>query len=833
LFKRILASLIILPITLFLVWGYLSLRNSAKKNKDIFSILPSNPVILVEFHHVSTLQKKLVSAKKSSLFHQLLLVKEFKESFDLLSKALQNSKDESSIHHALKSNDLYLSFYSLRGNNVGGFFSVQLANDIDRKVLFNFLETTLNAKASKGDNNDLFSIKLRNGKTFYAYFLNSILSVSNNELLLKDSWLKLMEEQPPNTSLPFANLQDFSNEFSDLSVYYQSKNLQSISNPELLRFLPFSDEISPDSWLSADFDFNDKYALANGFIQSSKTNIPACGSFQMGSIIPATISTLDWRFKDLKLLPISDTSISHLKLKDSFTNEIAFVKLMRFGTLKQDKKYLVYKLEPEFKINSFLHKYDSTFQFHNYTDSILSIKSEILNIDTFLQSKYLAVKQIGNYVVCAENTDNLKLYVEQIKLNNVLANNLKYAKCFDINFRQCSRIKINHFAQQEYSISKGLANSNATNFSFYSVSNNGKQIMQNYLLNVADTNFDVPLYSWKSQVTEKVKSISYLTFKKDSLKSIAVVSNNKIDLYNLIGNVIKTITFSDTILNNSFKVRSPKSGNLYLVVATSNKIFAIDARGSIVKGFPVRLSSNIKNTKLIYGKNDEPRILVQTSKQLMMLDMKGSAVDGWNNAYLSAEPITEIFKASVNDKVIYTYLGSDTYIHSIDSKGKKDKVLDSLTSDLRSFNTSQIDKSNLLFFNPQTSYKYDLSTKKLNKVLDDKRVLSISKYDASSDLVLAQKGLYKSNADLTNLKLIYAIDCKSAVLEKFELLNNDFIIIRENSNSTSKLISIKDRKLVWTAKSSIMPELIPDLDNFGNLGIVTIEQGKIYLQYLK
>ena len=818
---------------MFLVWGYLSLRNSAKKNKDIFSILPSNPVILLEFHHVSTLQQKLVSSKKSSLFHQLLLINEFKESFDLLSKALQNSKDELSIHHALKSNDLYLSFYSLRGNSVGGFFSVQLANDIDRKVLFNFLETTLNAKASKGDNNDLFSIKLRNGKIFYAYFLNSILSVSNNELLLKDSWLKLMEEQPSNTSLPFANLQDFSNEFSDLSVYYQSEKLQNISNPEVFRFLPLSDDVSSETWLSADFDFNDQYAFANGFIQTSKTNIPACGSFQMGSIIPATISTLDWRFKDLKLLPNSDTSISHLKLKDSFTKEIAFVKLMRFGTLKQDKKYLVYKLEPEFKINSFLKKYDSTFQYHNYSDSVLSIKSELLNVDTFLQSKYLAVKQIGNYVVCAENTDNLKLYVEQIKLNNVLANNLKYAKCFDINFRQCSRIKINHFAQNENSISKGLANSNAIDFSFYSVSNNGKQIMQNYLLNVADTNFDVPLYSWKSQVTEKIKSISFLTFKKDSLKSIAVVSNNKIDLYNLIGNVIKTITFSDTILNYSFKVRSPKSGNLYLVVATTNKIFAIDARGNIVKGFPVRLSSNIKNTKLIYGKNDEPRILVQTTKQLMMLDMKGSAVDGWNNPSLIAEPISEIFKASVNDKIIYTYLGSDTYIHSIDSKGKKDKVLDSISLDLRNFNSSQIDKSNLLFYNPQTSYKYDLATKKLNKVLDDKRVLSLSKYDASSDLILAQNGLFKSNSELSNLKLIYAINSKNAELEKFELHNDHFIIVRDIPSSTSKLFSVNDGQLICTVKSSIMPELIPDLDNFGNLGIVTIDQGKIYLQYLK
>lgn len=818
---------------MFLVWGYLSLRNSAKKNKDIFSILPSNPVILLEFHHVSSLQQKLVSSKKSSLFHQLLLINEFKESFDLLSKALQNSKEESSIHHALKSNDLYLSFYSLRANSVGGFFSVQLANDIDRKVLFNFLETTLNAKASKGDNNDLFSIKLRNGKTFYAYFLNSILSVSNNELLLKDSWLKLIEEQPPNTSLPFANLQDFSNEYSDLSVYYQSKKLQNISNPEILRLLPLSDEVSPESWLSADFDFNDQYAIANGFIQTSKTNIPACGGFQMGSIIPASISTLDWRFKDLKLLPNSDTSISHLKLKDSFTKEIAFVKLMRFGTLKQDIKYIVYKLEPEFKINSFFQKYDSTFQYHNYSDSVLSIKSELLNIDTFLQSKYLVVKQIGSYVICAENTDNLKLYVEQIKLNNVLANSLKYAKCFDINFRQCSRIKINHFAQKEYSISKELSNSNAIDFSFHSVSNNGKQIMQNYLLNAANTNFDPPLYSWKSQVTEKVKSISYLTYKKDSLKSIAVVSNNKIDLYNLMGNVINTITFSDTILNYSFKVRSPKSGNLYLVVATSNKIFAIDARGKIVKGFPVRLSSNIKNTKLIYEKNDEPRILVQTTKQLIMLDLKGSAVDGWNNASLIAEPISKVFKASVNGKIIYTYLGTDTYIHSIDSKGKKDKVLDSISLDLRNFNCSQIDKSNLLFFNAQTNYKYDLSTKKVNKVLDDKRVLSLSKYNASSDFILAQNGLYKSNADLTDLKLIYAIDSKSAELEKFELLNNDFIMLRDNSNSTSNMIRVNDGQLLWTAKSSIMPELIPGLDNFGNLGIVTVEQGRIYLQYLK
>ena len=139
----------------------------------------------------------------------------------------------------------------------------------------------------------------------------------------------------------------------------------------------------------------------------------------------------------------------------------------------------------------------------------------------------------------------------------------------------------------------------------------------------------------------------------------------------------------------------------------------------------------------------------------------------------------------------------------------------------------------MLFYNLQTSYKYDLATKKLSKVLDDKRVLSLSKYDASSDLILTQKGLYKSNADLTNLKLIYATDCKSAVLEKFELLNNDFIITRENSNSTSKLFCVNDGQLVCTVKSSIMPELIPDLDNFGNLGIATIEQGKIYLQYLK
>jgi len=818
---------------LFLVWGYLSLRNSAKKNKDIFSILPSNPVILLEFHHVSTLQQKLVSSKKSSFFHQLLLIKEFKESFDLLSKALQNSKDESSIHHALKSNDLYLSFYSLRGNNVGGFFSAQLANDIDRKVLFNFLETTLNAKVSEGDKNDLFSIKLRNGKAFYAYFLNSILSVSNNELLLKDSWLKLMDEQSQNTTVPFANLQEFSNEFSDISVYYQSKKLQNISNPEILRFLPLSDDVSPETWLSADFDFNDKYAFANGFIQTSKANVPECGSFQMSSIIPATISTLDWRFKGLKLLPDANTSMSHLKLKNSFTKEFAFVKLMKFGTLKQDEKYLVYKLEPEFKINSFFQRYDSTFQYHNYSDSVLSIQSELLNVDTFLHSKYLVVKQLGSYVICAENIDDLKLYVEQIKLNNVLSNNLKYAKFFENNFRQCSRIKICHFPQKKYSLSKDSASSNAIDFSFYSVSNNGKQIMQNYLLNVADTNFDSPLYSWKSQVSEKVKSISFLTFKKDSLKSIALVSNNKIDLYNLFGNVIKSITFSDTILNSSFKVKSPKSGNLYLVVATSNKIFAIDARGNMVKGFPVRLNSKVKNIKLIQGKNDEPRILVQTAKQLMMFDMKGSAVDGWNSTNFITEPISEIFKTSVNDKISYTYLGSDSYIHSIDSKGKKDKVLDSISSDLRSFNSSQIDKSNLLFYNSQITYKYDILAKSLTKVLDEKKILSLSKYDASSDLILAQNGLFKSNSELSNLKLIYAINSKGAELEKFELHNDDFIIIRDIPSSTSKLISAKDGQLVWTAKSSIMPELIPELDNFGNLGIVTIEQGKIALQYLK
>lgn len=813
-----------------MVWGYLSLRNNARKNKDLIALIPDNAALIVEFHNLKTLSNKLQSKNDSSLSKYLLSLNYFKSALDFYKKVTNKVASESSVLHAIGSNDVYLSFYKLKDKKLGYFFTIQLPNDIDRKSIYNFVEKSLDAKLSADVNGDLLKLTDRAGTVYFAYYINNVLSISNDDLLLKNSWLKISDQNQKISSPPFAKLLELSNEFADVSIYYHSKYAKEVCTSEILNLIPPTNS-NIYSWASADFDVDDQLAFANGFIQSSTRKMPECGRFQMGEFIPANISKLSWNYRDEISSSEMDSNNFKLKLSDIFTNEVANISLNRFGKINHKLNYLLCKLKPEKSLSQFFIQQDSAFQWHHFIDSTLMIKSNFFKCDSIFKCKEFVAYQSADFLLLAESKEAMKIYLEQINLGNNIFRNAQLKKSFDNTFRTCSSIQLIRNSYLNDTLKSDTEKSNS--FSCYAISNNGKQMLHNYLVGVESiAEVNAPIYSWRKELKEKISSLHALSYKNDSIRTIAAISDSKIYFFDYSGKLFSELTFPDTLQNICLEFTSKKSSNTYLVTASKNKIFMLDARGKMLNGFPIKIKSlQIKAITLLKGKNDEQRLLVQTTQSLQMFDLKGASVEGWNDPKFRSSPVSDVFRTKINDKVSYLYLGTDDNMHLIDSKGKNDKLFDSLTVDLKMFHSTQIDQSTILFYHSNVSYKYDVLLKKLSACFDKKQLISTIKYQDEKNYFIFSDGIFVSEIGINNLSLLKKHPYRLASLSLPEFNSRNDVLISEMNRH--ELLDIVREKVIWTGTSTSSPVFLPYFDSFQNTVVLTFNNSILSAQYLK
>jgi hypothetical protein len=131
LFRRILASLIIIPILLLLVYGYLQLRKSTANNKDALSVLPENAMVLMEWHGMNDLIEDIKNAYDSSLQKHFLNQQYISSCFHFMETIKQNISNENGLVNAFKSNNVYTALYQSSNKSYNWFFCTTIPKEID------------------------------------------------------------------------------------------------------------------------------------------------------------------------------------------------------------------------------------------------------------------------------------------------------------------------------------------------------------------------------------------------------------------------------------------------------------------------------------------------------------------------------------------------------------------------------------------------------------------------------------------------------------------------------------------------------------------------------
>ena len=861
-FRRILASLIIIPILLLLVYGYLQLRKSTANNKDALSVLPENAMVLMEWHGMDDLIEDIKNANDSSLQKHFLNQLYISSCFHFMETLKQNISNENGLVNAFKSNNVYTALYQSSNKSYNWFFCTTIPKEIDERVLLNIIKNIAKTKTEPKQSGETYELEIDAKNKLYFYLLNGIFAASQNQLLLKSSWLQLNDEKKKKTNTELDELTKLSNTNNAVSIYVNSKRISKFLGNYFKSetdFLGYNGNF--DKWISADVELNNSYVFANGFITNDAKSINKLSkpsSFEMVKIIPSNMASIDWyndaSFNNKSFIQVSDSG-NTVKL-NCFDNEFALLTGTSLHENIDTYKFKIIELKENVSFKKYIQNVDSSLVVKQFDDSVFTISnkkfSSLFN-EKYINGNQTFCAQLQQYIVFANSYTALKKYIQQIELKNTLVNNIDYKFCADKLFSNANQISIyfpdkysSYLFQNLSDNGKKFYASNENwlkkiSFVCNAVSNNGKQMQRNIYVNFKYNPKLELNKAWQHNFEDAIELQPIkLHSKEDSCDYIAVHRNSKIEILNTSGKSIKSIALVDTLLGDIASVKSKKSKNEYCLFNTKTKLYVYNAHGEMQKGFPVSLKEKTNNSSTVfYTSENEARIMIACNdNRIYLFDIKGKAIEDWKNPKIKNQLQLPIIKTNNQEKPFYCGFDVDGNYFCFDAKGKKANKKDSIQLQILNIekccavgNQSAVALAKGIVHIIDT--KKGTSTESINigtMVYD----MAVDKNDINLLLLLTNRGI--AQFDIHNKKTTWLINnkCNKGKINLIQIAKHDYLYYRDEVLNKLFLFDTKNNSLQngFPINSSGKPLIINSDDEFGNYLLIHSNQKSLQSIYI-
>ena len=849
-FKRILASLIIIPILGLLIYGYLNLRNSRESHKDAFMILPEKALLLIEWHGLKQFLKNTENPSDTIFKNYICNQENIKEYQTFINNLYLELDKEQSLQIAFSNNNIYTALYKTNPKNYNWFFCTTIPKEIDNSVLLKIIQKINNNKFSVKNNGSTYELKTGLNSILYFYFTNGIFAASESQLLLNKSLLLVDKGDSKFSNNKIENLMKLSGTNNDFSIYAYADGLNELLPKNLTDNYSLIDKlIKKNTLVSADVKMESDYIFTTGFIltpNNEKLDKPE--KFEMSMVIPNNFGSLEWFGNSLNFIKNTD-SISNL-VNDCFDNEIAY---LNTSALNSDINYYKYQII-ELKENTFfiksINKIDSSFFNTVYNDSSFSLPSgklpNLLNRN-YINSHEIHGKQIKNYLVLANNKMAVTKFQEQILIGNTLDKNPDFIKSNDLVFSKSNSVNIiNPICDTKYLTENIIMNGQKTfssNVDWLNkitliinlTSNNGKEILSNYYIGYNKYNALKLNIAWRKKNENKSYSEFIKLFsKEDSSTFVLCKGENKIDIFDNYGNIYSSISTIDTILGNIISIKSKKSKNEYCIFNTPNKIYMYNVKGKLQNGFPINLESKASNNILVsYNSNNEARITIAcNNKKIYQYNIKGKIVDEWKVTTLQNGCNLNLACTNSNEKPIYFGFDNESIFFKIDSKGKHLNKKDSSVLKIINIKKNEAigNKLGIVLAN-NTAYIIDIK-KGVAKNFMNNSIKIFDFFIANSNdniaILLTDKGIceYNTYTKKIKLKIIRKLDEGKIKSEIIEGINYIFYYDSINKKTYCFDGSMKI-KVGFPISSNLLPILFTKNDESENILLLNSWQNEI------
>jgi len=255
---------------------------------------------------------------------------------------------------------------------------------------------------------------------------------------------------------------------------------------------------------------------------------------------------------------------------------------------------------------------------------------------------------IGNFMVFANSTDDLRLLADEITLNNTMKANLAHSD-FRNNFSTSSTMfAYFSFAKGSEILKRMLSRQYATDIETqkYSIGEMGsfgiqmKEVDEMMYCNISLVESDQPAVadkqsSWETNIGTDLVTKPYIVTNHDTGEKEIIVQdqNNVLYLINSSGREIWHIQIDDRIIGDISQVDSYKNDKLQYIFSTKDKIYIVDRLGNFMPKFPLQLRAEASSPIAVfdYENNRNYRIMVACNdKHVYLYDISGNLIKGWN-----------------------------------------------------------------------------------------------------------------------------------------------------------------------------------------------------------
>ena len=599
--KLVLLSVVILSIF------FLYVKNSDTNQLGIWSVIPSNSLLVFEIKDPLNKWKKFSSEVNENDFKQLK--KAVNKELNDFDEFLNNKLDILS-----ENNELIISVSKTSNNNFDLLFS-SYKNKLDLNFIIKKLRDSLSFDVSTRifNSHKIYEF-LDDESLFSAVVLGDVISVSKNSLLIEDairtSNKKSLQFRYVNNQLfnqvmiqndlgnIFVNFLELSNSFQD------HKNLFNILPDKTFLDIRLKDNIFYLSGFSTnntkklndstlvDDDMirviprNSNYFTSSAISHKINRDIIEYGRFSFKS----SYSNLD---HEIIILDIYKSDFLKLNINDFDDNEIIEIQnniiLEVLDSLKYEyEKIYIYKGKKNFYISS---SYNSLIEFEEIYTSNNFWRKEIKF------SKFLS-KLNKN-----QNTTILLNYKELSKNYSFLDNNI--LKEIDLISIQLSSVNDKFYTTVNF-------NSNSDSIQV-----------------ISDSNLT---FKAKNKLTSK--PFIYFSHVDNSPQVITQDENNI--LYQLDKNLNKIWedSIDSQIISKPFIIDYYNNRKKQILFATKNKIYCYDRLGNILPGFPIEnpnKNDQIDDINIIdYDKSKRYRISLSSGNKAFIIDKYGKLLKGWD-----------------------------------------------------------------------------------------------------------------------------------------------------------------------------------------------------------
>lgn len=633
--KKILLTLIFIPIIIGVSYLYLKEKKKKHVNTDLSVYIPEDYSYYFDLRNVSAL---LSENKKSLALNEI----DF-----LLSKiGAIGLEDEIKSIKNLYSN----SFFKTELNHHTG---VILKNE-KNKTLFTIVQNVTISKSEFGSFiNDYFD-GAANMKP---------LEINGRKITSLAIGNRLFYYEIKNNVLFFSNSQFFLSDVLKTTGYKLNKSidieLQKMLSGESIGFFAANSAFTNSS-------------LSKLTHQNCKLNFPLAGEI----IIKKNIVSFNlYSLKNTKYNENYAVNLSQFPIFSSFILPV------NYHESNEEKKwgFLTEMFNEKILINRDVNKKDST------DNSIYSIDKSIIlknNDSTHYQFKYFGFDFFNRQ--CFFN-DTVKWFWYNNALNN--GNNLA-SDAFSNNNQNQMKSGVSDFYFER--------SDNAKKMVYSRINNRIKNTCVNYELRehsafLFDNLYSIPL------VDKMIKEIEFAEI-PNGLKIALMASENEISGISLTGKLRWTFKTTSPIDSKLF-IKQIKGKGEIVLFNTADKIFALNTDGENIKGFPISVKEKINGSISVYssrGKDDLRITFFGQNNKAYNFDENGKPVSDWNITEFKTKNKTSLIGFNYNEERFYMSLNKKDEVILIKRKGYLKFVKDTAFSSYNARNIALVNNSPLL-----------------------------------------------------------------------------------------------------------------------------------------